>query len=387
MFLRPHRTRAGMAFFGGLSISLAVLTGGFFFIQSRQEQVMAQMTEQARIVAEAEFAESHPVEPVYVFSRDMHAGEVLQDQDLTLSDMPAALIPADAVGDLEAARGLVVRGAVKASTLCTGSLLYAQQEYPDDARIQEFTSIRLPSRLAENQCIDVRVTFPNGLDYVVLAKKAVQSLESAESDLSQRVWLTVNEEEILRVSSAIVDAYLHPGTVLYALTYVAPDIQQAAICTYPSNSYVQDLIRQNPNILSHAVTELDRANREWFDAIPDPQPNQPLAIVPAPEGDLLPMKEVGANATTAATAATAATGTTTANGTAAATGTEAGTGTGTEGGAEGGIDAATGTSYAEPVPGGAGVSGSAVESAESRKTEPAKQPVRPDPAVVLQEGL
>ena len=386
MFLRPHRTRAGMAFFGGLSISLAVLTGGFFYVKSQQEQVMAQLTEQARFVAEAEFAENHPMEPVYVFARDMQAGEVLQDQDLTLSDMPAALIPSDAVSDLEAARGLVVRGAVKASTLCAGSLLYAQQEYPDDARIQEFTSIRLPSRLAENQCIDVRVTFPNGLDYVVLAKKAVQSLESAESDLSQRVWLTVNEEEILRISSAIVDAYLHPGTVLYALTYVAPDIQQAAICTYPSNSYVQDLIRQNPNILSHAVTELDRANREWFDAIPDPQPNQPLAIVPAPEGDLLPMKEVGANGkaeATDATGATAANGTTAATGTGTATGTEAATGTGTASGTA----VVSGTSSSEPVLGGAGVTGSAVESAESKKTEPPEQPVRSNPAVVLQEGL
>lgn len=286
MFLRPKRTRAGLAFLGGLSISLALLAGAYWLFQSQQQALLTQLTTQAALDAQHAFEQAHPMDPVYVFSRDMRAGDVLQEQDLLLREMPVALIPADSVREPAAACGLVVRGAVKANTLCADSLLYGQQDYPDDARLQEFTSIRLPSRLEENQCVDVRVTFPNGLDYVVLAKKSVQSLEQTEAGPAQRVWLTVNEEEILRVSSAIVDAYLHPGTVLYALTYVAPDVQQAAICTYPANTYVQDLILQNPNILTHAITALDRANREWFDAIPDPQPNQPLAIVPAPEGAL-----------------------------------------------------------------------------------------------------
>jgi hypothetical protein len=284
MFLRPKRTRAGLAFLGGLSISLAVLAGAYWFYQQHHQAQEARWMAQAEQAANLAFEQAHPMEPVYVFARDMRAGEVLRDKDLLLREMPVALIPDDTIRNPADAGGLVIRGAVRANTLCVQSLLYEQQEYPDDARLQEFSAIRLPSRLEENQCIDVRVTFPNGLDYVVLAKKSVQSLERLDADTAQRVWLTVNEEEILRVSSAIVDAYLHPGTVLYALTYVAPDIQDAAVCTYPANAYVQDLIMQNPNIVSHAVTELDRANREWFDAIPDPQPNQPLAIVPAPEG-------------------------------------------------------------------------------------------------------
>lgn len=286
MFLRPKRTRAGLAFLGGLSISLALLAGAYWLFQSQQQALLMQLTTQAALDAQHAFDQAHPMDTVYVFSRDMRAGDVLREQDLLLRDMPVALIPTDSIRDPASACGLVVRGEVKANTLCAESLLYGQQDYPDDARLQEFTSIRLPSRLEENQCVDVRVTFPNGLDYVVLAKKSVQSLEQTETGPAQRVWLTVNEEEILRVSSAIVDAYLHPGTVLYALTYVAPDVQQAAICTYPANTYVQDLILQNPNILTHAITALDRANREWFDAIPDPQPNQPLAVVPAPEGVL-----------------------------------------------------------------------------------------------------
>ena len=84
------------------------------------------------------------------------------------------------------------------------------------------------------------------------------------------------------MSSAVVDAFLHTGTMLYAVTYVAPDVQAAATVTYPANGYVQDLIQTNPNIIASAVTALERANRKWFDSIPDPQPQQPLAVVPAP---------------------------------------------------------------------------------------------------------
>jgi hypothetical protein len=51
------------------------------------------------------------------------------------------------------------------------------------------------------------------------------------------------------------------GTVLYAVPYIAPDIQDEAIQTYPSNPEVQKLISENPNIVNKAVTELEIRNR------------------------------------------------------------------------------------------------------------------------------
>ena len=63
------------------------------------------------------------------------------------------------------------------------------------------------------------------------------------------------------MASAIVDASLVEGTVLYAVPYIAPDIQDEAIQTYPSNPEVQKLISENPNIVNKAVTELEIRNR------------------------------------------------------------------------------------------------------------------------------
>ena len=282
MYLRPKRMKTGLMFVGGLSVSVVLLAGGAWWYGTQRQLMEQAAYEKARTLVEAEWVAAHPMEPAYVFARDMTAGSTIAESDLLLMDIGVDTLPADAVLKPEALLGRVVRADVRAKTLCTGALLYRDEDYPDDARIQEYTAIRLPSRLEKNQAVDVRVTFPNGLDYVVLAKKTVQDLERGEEGNSGLIWLTMQENELLRMASAMVDAYLHPGTVLYAVTYVAPDIQKAAVCTYPANEYVQDLIRANPNIVECAVTELERANRKWFDTIPDPQPQQPMAVVPVP---------------------------------------------------------------------------------------------------------
>ncbi len=283
MYLRPKRMKTGLAFVGGLSVSIVLLAAGTWWYGTQRNQLEQAAYRQAKADVEMAWMAAHPTEPAYVFARDMMAGSTISESDLMLTDIGVDTLPSDAVLKPEALIGRVVRADVRAKMLCAGSLLYQDEEYPDDARIQEYAAIRLPSRLERNQSVDVRITFPNGLDYVVLAKKTVQDLERGEDGAVDLIWLTLQESELLRMSSAMVDAYLHPGTTLYAVTYVAPDIQKAAVCTYPANAYVQDLIRANPNIVACAVTELERANRKWFDAIPDPQPQQPLAVVPIPD--------------------------------------------------------------------------------------------------------
>lgn len=282
MFLKPKRFKTTLAFCGGLSISLVLLAGGLYWYQQQQFVMREKIGLEIRSKIESEWQAANPLEVVYVFAADMKAGTVLNDQDLMLKEIGSGVIPTDAVRTPEEAIGRVMRGDVKASTLCVQSLIYQPGDFPDDARIQEYSAIRLPQRLEKNETIDVRVMFPNGLDYVVLAKKNVLDLQRDETGIGNLVWLTMSEEELLRMSSAVVDAFLHTGTMLYAVTYVAPDVQAAATVTYPANGYVQDLIQTNPNIIASAVTALERANRKWFDSIPDPQPQQPLAVVPAP---------------------------------------------------------------------------------------------------------
>ena len=60
------------------------------------------------------------------------------------------------------------------------------------------------------------VQFPSGQDYIILSKKKIDRLQYPA------FWTTLSEQEILLLSSALVDAYLHNAT-LYALTYVEPE--------------------------------------------------------------------------------------------------------------------------------------------------------------------
>lgn len=117
-------------------------------------------------------------------------------------------------------------------------------------RTVEYSIITLPSELLAEETIDVRISFPTGQDFVVLSKKFVKKAD-AES-----VWIDVDEEEILRMNSAIIESYLINGAKLYAVNLSKPGIQKKAIATYPVNSSVYSLLNIDPNVSNIAKDNL-----------------------------------------------------------------------------------------------------------------------------------
>lgn len=130
-----------------------------------------------------------------------------------------------------------------------------------DTREEELNMVFLPSNLSQNSFVDVRIGFPNGEDFIVLTKIKVRGVNLESNTL----WLWMDEKEMLTLSSAIVDAYLHKGTKLYTVTYVAPTIQDEAIANYPVNVDVLKIIQSNPNILEEAKQELSDELRKLLD--------------------------------------------------------------------------------------------------------------------------
>ena len=194
------------------------------------------------------------------------AGEVLTDQDLIPAEISQDLFPADAITEPSSVMGKVIRCDISKNTALTCSLLYDEKDYPDDMRLVEYTAITIPQKLEPLEYADIRIMFPNGLDYIVLSKKQIKDIQRQSAENPKNIiWFHSNEEEILRMASAIVDANLVEGTKLYAVPYVAPEIQGEAVRTYPSNPEVLDLILQNPNIVKKAVTELEIRNRAMFE--------------------------------------------------------------------------------------------------------------------------
>lgn len=263
MILRTKRYRTILGFVGGFILSSALLGGAlYYYIVSQSGNI-----EKIRDEAIEEYLAENPTSVLYVFAADKKAGDVITDSDLTLSEIKSEYLPADAVTDISDAIGKVLRCDVKANTSVTMSLIYDEGSYPDDLRLMEYTVVNIPQKLDPRQFIDIRVCFPNGLDYIVLSKKQVIDIARSEEDMLGTIWLHCGEEEILRMDSAIVDASIVDNAFLYAVPYVAPDIQKEAVINYSPNAEVTDLIRNDPNIVSKAVNELEKRNRTLLETL------------------------------------------------------------------------------------------------------------------------
>jgi len=130
-----------------------------------------------------------------------------------------------------------------------------------DVRENEFSMFFLPSNLKKNEMIDIRIAFPNGEDYIVLSKKKIYDISLAKNT----VWVWLDEREIHRMGSAIIDAYLHSGTKLYVLKYVQPELQDEVSSTYVVNEYIMEVMRKSPNILRLATNDLSLEVRRQLD--------------------------------------------------------------------------------------------------------------------------
>lgn len=266
MIFRPQRYRTLTGFLLGVLISVIISGAAFFSYQKNISNLNELSIQEIKMTALEEYLESHPVKLIYVTASDKKAGDVLTDQDLIPAEISQDILPSDAITEPLTVIGKVIRCDISKNTAITSSLLYDEEEYPDDIRLVEYTAINIPRKLEPRGFVDIRIMFPNGLDYIVLSKKQVTDLQrQSPENPKDTIWFHSNEEEILRMASAIVDASIVEGTKLYAVPYVAPDIQNKAVRTYPSNPEVISLIMQNPNIVQKAVTELEIRNRTIFE--------------------------------------------------------------------------------------------------------------------------
>lgn len=164
---------------------------------------------------------------------------------------------------LEDAIGGKLRYAVQSNTILSPEMIDTGVIVADDLRKHVYHFIEITDALSSGDYVDIRIQFPNGADYIVLSKKRVLACslydEVAQTDNS--LWIEVSEEEILFLSSAVVDAYFNEQAKIYAIQYVSQD-QEKAIVTYPENDVVHALIQEDPNVVDKAITHMEIRTRE-----------------------------------------------------------------------------------------------------------------------------
>jgi len=247
---------------GVIGMSVVLLIGAIVFFlhrQAEQQRVQEQIKEHyERQIEQLKTIEQQAKARILVAARRIPAGETLKAEDIQLAEVPHTLVTEDSLKEPQTAVGKVAKIELLPNTPLTASMLFEGQPLARDVRIQQFHVIQLPSDLRKGQFVDVRINFPTGEDFIVLAKKKIRDLSGTV------LWTEMNEPEILSISSAIIDAYLQ-GAKLYAPVYVDPGMQEAAIANYPSNPKVLDLMESDPNILVKAQTELARQLRATLD--------------------------------------------------------------------------------------------------------------------------
>ena len=84
-----------------------------------------------------------------------------------------------------------------------------------DTRWYEVNSAEIMATQNEGDCVDVRIAFPDGDDFIVLPKKYISDLQKSSCIFNTKL----NEEEIVRFRSAIIDAYTISGCKIYTTKY------------------------------------------------------------------------------------------------------------------------------------------------------------------------
>lgn len=237
-----------------LLISVVVLYFGYEHMNREQKEerlrFQQELTEARKLLKEQE--NSH--QTVWVLRSDIEAGHMITAEDLISAELLTTLVPANALNKDEAI-GKVTKLPLTINTLLVEPMLFENGETPQDLRNQEFSLMKLPLLLNVGDFVDVRINFPGGQDYIVLSKKKVEHL------LNGTIWYELNEEEILMMSSAIVDAYINNASI-YALSYVDPYMQKEAVVNYPPNEIVIDLMKLDPNIVKRATNEMEKRQRQ-----------------------------------------------------------------------------------------------------------------------------
>ena len=150
---------------------------------------------------------------------------------------------------------LIAKVNMKKNTLITTDLL-AQGTVKNDIRQQEYNVVVMPMDLVTGDYIDIRLMLPNGQDFIVVSKKEVTIPVVGGTDSSDTLNVNLSEDEILHMSSAIVDAASLNGAKLYATKYTDAGIQEASTPNYVVRYAVSKELQADPNILSSAMETL-----------------------------------------------------------------------------------------------------------------------------------
>lgn len=199
------------------------------------------------------------LDTVYVLNQKVVAGQEVSMDQLTPMEQPTSLITTEFVRNDADLKSTFYTISMNPGTPITYSVVSSDIVTHQDRYI-DVTAHVFPVYMKQGDFVDFRIVTDYGQDYLVLSKKRIIK----KSDNS--VQLILNEEELHRYQSAVVDTYLHAGAALYCATYVEPAFQKEAQPYYPVSQDVLNAMLIDPNIKQVAELEIIEKRRERFES-------------------------------------------------------------------------------------------------------------------------
>ncbi len=138
--------------------------------------------------------------------------------------------------------------------IITENAIYEDESITNDLRMYFFDYIIIPDNINKEDTFDIRISFPNGEDYIVANGKTI------ESRTEEGAFINATEKELLMISSAYVDTVIYEGAKIYASMYVR-EYQNLSVINYPVNMYITKLSEWNPNLVRELEENTDKEKR------------------------------------------------------------------------------------------------------------------------------
>ena len=245
MAINPMQKKARNSFLLGMLITFvicAVLVAAFYMLTILPEK-KKEDTRGKEVTA-------------YVLNRDIKSGEkVTADMFTPISTyqsmVPQNYINSANVASLDENKALIAKIDMSKNTVVTtNSVVTEDQAVTNDIRTMEYNMFTLPINVDIGDFVDIRITFPNGQDYIIASKKEIKNIQG------NTITFELPEQDILMLNSAIVESYIMTASNIYIAKYVEPGLQEKATNTYTPTAEVVKLIASDSNIVSSAKKEL-----------------------------------------------------------------------------------------------------------------------------------
>lgn len=172
---------------------------------------------------------------IYVAVADMSAGDIVLEENICLQTRYS-----DENQELYMTKEDV--GKVLTTDICAGSCLTKSMLKNEAESLREvlITRVEVSEHLKAGNRVDVRISFGNAEDYVVLAEKQLVYCDEKEG-----IVLKLSEEEILLLSSALHDCSTYKDTELYLVKYPEFQRMKESEVNYIPNREVLSMLGKN----------------------------------------------------------------------------------------------------------------------------------------------